>query len=168
MNALQAIAQLTNRTEAEIASFDIWAAVILVKFVKGSPKFVSLKKFTALTTVTEIKPLQFGLNAKRDRKKPWVARITGISGDCYRFTREFIEPTSVEWNKKGCVSADFSITEQGIYQDADTGYYRVLLGNGKLVWEEISWQEVQHIMERDEVAATAVCPVAHTAAIGLF
>ena len=167
MNALQAIAQLTSRNESEIKSFDTWAAVILVRFTAGSPRFVSLKKFIAITTTAEIQPLEFSLSAGRDRRKPWVAKITGMSNDQYRFSREFVEPTNVEWNKKGCVSADFSITEQGIYQDASSGYYRVTLDGNQLVWAEMSWMEVQDIMERDEMAV-ADRPVAHPAAVGLF
>jgi hypothetical protein len=90
-----------------------------------------------------------------------------MSNDQYRFSREFVEPTNVEWNKKGCVSADFSITEQGIYQDASSGYYRVTIDGNQLVWAEMSWMEVQDIMERDEMAV-ADRPVAHPAAVGLF
>jgi hypothetical protein len=157
------LATLTNRQESEIRSYTMMYAVVNVHFTKGSSRFASLKKFVALSNA-QPKPFAFTLTAGRDRRKPWVAKITGLSHDQYRFDREFVAPESIEWNKKGCESARFVLTEVGIYQDQDTGYYRVYVENGELTYSEMSWMEVQDIMERNEVLARPV----HPAAVGLF
>jgi hypothetical protein len=163
MNTTQALATLTNRQESEIRSYTMMYAVINVHFTKGSSRFVSLRKFRQLMAA-QPKPFSFTLNAGRDRRKPWVAKITGLSHDQYRFTREFVEPESIEWNKKGCDSARFVLTEVGIYQDQDTGYYRVFVDGDALSFSEMSWMEVQDIMERNEVQARPI----HPAAVGIF
>jgi hypothetical protein len=110
------------------------------------------------------KAFSFTLSAGRGHRKPWVAKITGLSHDQYRFTREFVTAESIEWNKKGCDSARFVLTEVGIYQDQDTGYYRVYVEDGALAYGEMSWMEVQDIMERNEVQSRPV----HPAVVGLF
>jgi len=163
MSITIALATLTNRQESEIKRFDMMYAVVNVHFTKGSPRFVSLRRFHQLLAA-QPKPFAFTLNAGKDRRKPWVAKITGLSHDQYRFTREFVEPESIEWNKKGCESARFVLTEVGIYQDQDTGYYRVYIEGGELSYSEMSWMEVQDIMEKNEVQTRPV----HPAAVGIF
>lgn len=148
MNALQAIATLTNRQETEIASFDTWAHVLLVRFVKGSPRFISFKKFAALLAAAP-KPLELVVPAGRRGAKPWVAAIKGTDKN-YGLKRQFIDG-DIEWNgRKGAKKGTFIITQPGLYQAGTAGnssddYFVVEVIGGSMEYRDISWQEAKDI-----------------------
>jgi hypothetical protein len=158
------IAAVLNRPAAKIKTVETWAKVFFVKFTSGSPRFVSIAKVAALATA-QPKPFTFTMDADRSRRKPWAARITGLSGDQYKLSREWLTPSDIAWNRKGCESAAYTITEQGIYQDQDSGYYRVFVEGGELTYQLISQAEAVYTFEQAEITGL---PPAHPAAVGLF
>ena len=142
METTYAIASILNISENQISSVDEWDKVYFVRFNVGRPTFVSKAK------VQQAQPFTFTLSAGRRGAKPWVAKVTGLDGGIYGFAREFVDPASIEWaGKKGCKSATYSLTEEGIYQDSSSGYYRVYrAANGVLTYEEISYDEVKYTL----------------------
>jgi hypothetical protein len=148
MELINAIASILKVSPNQIKSVDEWKKVYFVRFNVGRPTFVSKRQAKTLM------PLTFTLDAGRRGSKPWVARITGAGGGQYGFARQFVEPTSIEWaGKKGCKSASFALSEVGIYQDSDSGYYRVLRGaDGALTFEDMTYQEVKYVLGRQEKA----------------
>lgn len=152
MQAINAIAQILKVSENQIKRCDKWAKVYFVQIVGQRPTFVSCKKVNALL------PFSFELSADRRGGKPWVAKITGLDSGKFGLERSFIEPDSIEWaGKKGCKSAAFTLTLPGIYQDSDSGYYRVFRAvDNSLSYEEISYQEVKYTLERQAKPAFAI------------
>lgn len=144
MKLINAIASILSVSENQIKSVTEWSKVYFVQFNVGRPTFVSK------AAVKRLQPFCFTLEAGRRGAKPWVARITGLDGGVYGFAREFVEPATIEWaGKKGCKSADYEISAAGIYQDSDSGYYRVFR-NAKdiLTYEDISYEEVKYALKK--------------------
>lgn len=151
MQVINAIAAILNVSENQIKSVTEWHKVYFVQFNVGRPTFVSK------VAVKQLQPFTFTLDAGRRGAKPWVAQVTGLDGGVYGFERKFIEADSIEWaGKKGCKSATFSLTQEGIYQDSETGYYRVYRAAGVLTYEEISYDEVRYTLQRQATPAMAV------------
>lgn len=155
MNALQAIATLTNRQESEIASFDTWAHVLLVRFVTGSPRFVSFKKFAELLAAGP-KPLELTIQAGRKGAKPWMAAIKGTDSK-FGLKREFIAGAITWSGRKGAEFGEFTITQPGLYQSGVAGcpsddYFVVESIGGSLEYREISWQEAKDLARNYDAA----------------
>jgi hypothetical protein len=144
MKLINAVASILNVSENQIKSVTEWSVVYFVQFNVGRPTFVSK------VAAKRLMPFRFTLEAGRKGAKPWVARITGLDGGVYGFAREFVEPTAIEWaGKKGCKSADYEITVEGIYQDSDSGYYRVFRNaKGIFTYEEMSYDEVKYALKK--------------------
>jgi hypothetical protein len=148
MNALQAIATLTDRQESEIASFDTWAHILLVRFTTGSPRFVSFKKFAALLAAAP-KPLELTIQAGRKGARPWVAMIQGLDSK-FGLKRKFIDG-AITWSpRNGAEFGEFSIATPGLYQSGTAGsssddYFLVKSIGGALEYRDISWQEAKDI-----------------------
>lgn len=144
MKVINAIASILNISENQIKSITEWSRIYFVQFNVGRPTFVSR------AAVKRLQPFSFTLEAGRRGAKPWVARITGLDGGVYGFAREFVEPTAIEWaGKKGCKSADYAIAVEGIYQDSESGYYRVFRNAaGIFTYEEASYDEVKYALKK--------------------
>lgn len=144
MKLINAVASVLSISENQIKFITEWSKVYFVQFNVGRPTFVSK------VAVKRLQPFRFTLEAGRRGAKPWVARITGLDGGVYGFSREFVEPISIEWaGKKGCKSADYALLVEGIYQDSDSGYYRVFRNAiGILIYEEISYDEVKYALKK--------------------
>lgn len=148
------VAELTNRQESEIASADKWASVIFVKFTSGRPTFVSLKKYNEMASKIEIR-----LTCSRRRRQcsAWLAQITGKS-EQYRFERQFLEASDIEWGRRGMDAATFEIVQPGFYHDSDDDYSVVEMIDGSLEQrycskDEIEWLLKQRQHGREKVAA---------------
>lgn len=143
-----AIATLTNRQASEIATVETWAKVFFVKFVSGSPRFVSIAKVAELMAAQSAPVFEFTLDAGRRRSKPWVRKITGLSGDQYKVEGDWVQPTSIEWDRKGCVSADYSLSADGYYQDSCDGYYQIKTIDGEMVAKIVTLGEIIYKLEK--------------------
>lgn len=125
-----------------------WAYVYWVRPVSGRCTLVS-KKAIALDPAV-IEPLTFTLSGGRRGSRPWVARIDGLDAK-YGFARTFIDADSIEWGRKGCDSATFTIADAvGYFQDTE-GYWKLSVENNKITAHTCSYDEVKYVM-RDRAA----------------
>lgn len=106
----------------------------------------AIEKIEALIEAIKETPVrELFLKTPRKAWRAWVATITGTRDKIYGgFSKQFIEPISREFDKKGEISATFNIpiNLKAIYQDSDGDFW--VFENSKGDIKIISYQEVMY------------------------
>jgi len=135
-----------------ITKVEQWVNVLFVIQTGKRPTFVSLIKFHKFVLESNfnkpefkvLEPLVWTLESttRRAEGKKWVARITGLD-DKYTLARQFINPFTSKWGKRGVAEASFKIDAPGFYQDSDKEYFKVFVNqDGEFDAEIVSYDDV--------------------------
>jgi hypothetical protein len=99
--------------------------------------------------INAVKIRTLTLDTPRRAWRAWVAKINAKRDTVHGgFSKEFIEPTSREFGRKGETSATFEIEVDlnQIYQDSDGDFWMFENTDGKI--RTICYQEVQYIFSQ--------------------
>ena len=153
------VAAFLNIQECEIKEIQVWAKVLFVKFVKGSPRFVSKKAIAPqISKIKVIEPMTYILKGRGSKK--WLAKIQGTD-PTYGLDRKFLTADEIIWDKKGMKEAHFIIEECGYYHDSDDDYILVFVDeNNEFDYKEVCKGEVKDHFTRVAAKVAKVAAIA--------